>query len=81
MTVPQDCQGKYGISKADIERILSENRTSEFYKLEGVPGYRLTTLSWEEASNLAKTATFESLGALGRHPSDIVVYRRFKAKV
>ena len=71
----------HGITQAEVHRIINENSVHEFYKLEGVPGYRLATLSWQEASGLVNTGTYESLGTLGRHPSAIVIYWSFKAKV
>ena len=73
--------GVHGISQAEVDRIIAENSVNEFWKLDGVPGYCLETLPWQEASKLVQCGTFEALGTLGRDPADIVVYRRFKAKV
>ena len=81
MTVRTEGLGAHGINQEDVDRIIAENSTAEFFKLEGVPGYRLETTPWQEACRLVKCGTWECLGALGRHPSDIVVYRQFKGKV
>ncbi|KAK9818142.1 hypothetical protein WJX72_007762 [[Myrmecia] bisecta] len=67
--------------RPDVERILASGSTDEFEKLRGVPGFCLEPTSWEKASRLAEENTEASLGQLGRHPSDIIVYRRFRSKV
>lgn len=79
-TAPQ-LLGVCGISQTEVDRIIAQNSVAEFDKLEGVPGYCLETTSWKDACRLVRIGTFEALGQLGRHPSHIVVYRQFKAKV
>lgn len=77
----QKLLGVHRLTQVEVDRIINNNCTEDFCKLQGVPGYCLQKLSWEAACQLAREATFESLGTLGRHPSDIVVYRRFRGKV
>ena len=69
------------ISHEEANRILDTNSAAEFDKLRGLPGHCLDPVDWDSACALVKEGTFESLGVLGRHPRDTVVYRRFRKQV
>ena len=61
--------------------ILDHNSVLEFDKLRGLPGHCLDPIGWDTACKLVKEGTIESLGVLGRHPNDTVIYRHFRKRV
>ena len=69
------------ISPEEANRILDSNSTSEFDKLRGLPGHCLDPIDWPTACRLVQEGSFNSLGTLGRHPRDTVVYRGFRKQV
>ena len=69
------------LDQAEINRIISENSVDEFPKLRGAPGYCLETMPWNQIVELISENTTQSLGTLGRHPSGVVTYRRFRQQV
>ena len=65
----------------EVARIILGNRTDEFEKLRGVPGFQLRPVPWETVKQLVAENTTESLGKLGRSPAGQVVYWKFKGEV
>ena len=65
----------------EVARIIMGNRTDDFEKLRGVPGFQLEPVPWDTVVQLVAENTTESLGKLGRSPAGQIVYRRYKSKV
>lgn len=68
-------------SRAEVDRILDTNSAAEFESLRGLPGVCLEPTGWAAACQLVHEGSEESLGKLGRHPRDTVVYRNFRRQV
>jgi hypothetical protein len=69
------------LSKEEVHRILVTRSVSEYPKLEGVPGLNIEPVSWDRMLELVAENTVQSISKLGRHPSGIITYWLFKAKV
>ena len=69
------------LSADEVARIILGNRTDEFERLRGVPGFQLEPVPWDTVKHLVAENTAESLGKLGRSPAGQVIYWRFKTKV
>ena len=69
------------ITPDEVARIILGNRTDEFERLRGVPGFQLEPVPWDIVKQLVAENTTESLGKLGRSPAGQVIYWRFKSKV
>lgn len=65
----------------EVARIILGNKTEEFERLRGVPGFQLKPVPWHTVRHLVAENTTESLGNLGRSPAGQVVYWNFKSKV
>ncbi|CAL5224508.1 g7205 [Coccomyxa viridis] len=68
------------LSADEVARIILGNRTDEFERLRGVPGFQLEPVPWDTVKHLVAENTTESLGKLGRSPAGQVIYWRFKSK-
>lgn len=66
---------------AEVDRIIGNKIEEDYGLLRYTPGFCLEPLSWDRMRQLVEEATEQSLGVLGRHPSDIVIYRAFRAKL
>ena len=64
-----------------MDSILDLNLQDQFERLRGLPGHCLEPVDWATACQLVQQGSEESLGKLGRHPRDTVVYRRFRRQV
>ena len=69
------------ITPDEVARIILGNRTDEFERLRGVPGFQLEPVPWDSVKQLVAENTTESLGKLGRSPAGQVIYWRFKSRV
>ena len=69
------------LSADEVARIILGNRTDEFERLRGVPGFQLEPVPWDTVKHLVAENTTESLGKLGRSPAGQVIYWKFKSKV
>ena len=65
----------------EVARIILGNRTDEFERLRGVPGFMLEPVPWHTMRHLVAENTTESLGKMGRSPAGQVTYWKFKSKV
>ena len=65
----------------EVARIILGNKTEEFERLRGVPGFQLEPVPWDTVKQLVAENTTDSLGKLGRSPAGQVIYWRFKTKV
>lgn len=61
--------------------VLNNNLVDKFELLRGVPGICLEPVSWGNIKKLVAGSSLEELSSLGRHPSGIVEYRKFRSKV
>lgn len=64
-----------------VNHVLNNNLTEQFALLSGAPGVCLEPKSWDAAKELIAQNTEESLAQLGRHPSGIVTYRRYRKQI
>jgi hypothetical protein len=64
-----------------VNYILDNNLTEQFSLLRGAPGICLEPVSWETIKEFVEQNTEQSLAKLGRHPSGIVSYRRYRKQV
>lgn len=69
------------LSKAEVDKIIENNRTDQFHLLADTPGFVLDPMPLKKARELSAINTVESLGKLGRHPKDIRTYRLFRQQV
>ena len=65
----------------EVARIILGNKTEEFERLRGVPGFQLEPVPWDTVKQLVAENTTKSLGKLGRSPAGQVTYWRFKTEV
>lgn len=61
-----------------VNLVLSKNLVEKFEQLRGAPGICVEPASWEDTKALVAGNTYTDLATLGRHPSGIVKYRRFR---
>lgn len=66
---------------AFVAFVLDNNIVDKFHLLRGAPGICLEPAPWEKIRDAVRGNTFRSLATLGRHPSGIVDYRRFRNEV
>jgi len=64
-----------------VNHVLNNNLTDQFSLLRGAPGVCLESVTWEAIKGLVEQNTEQSLAKLGRHPSGIVTYRKYRKQV
>jgi len=64
-----------------VNHVLNNNLTENFALLRGAPGICLEPKSWGAIKELIDENTEESLAKLGRHPSGIVSYRKYRKQI
>lgn len=80
MSVKATC-GRVALCPNEVNRILDNELVEEYCRLRHTPGFCLEAMPWAKIKQLVEENTEASLGNLGRHPSDIVVYRAFRTKL